>query len=611
MRWLWTAGKVSQPGEAWFLRWRTATHQLWVQPDTLGALDVFVQVEGGWFLVQGWLENEAQLRELARVDDRCSLEEVLKALWCAQGYEALSSCRGQLGIAAWDDSAKRFYAWRDALGLVPLFYSARGQARGVSTSASALVASLGLEARPHRGRQLTWLLRDVWEDGQEDFIEGISRVLPGHQLSFDAHGAHVRAWWEPSLEYEPHEDVVGLLESLLRQALLRQGLEGKMVCMSAGVDSSVIAALARDAGPAWSQVLSMVTPSLPTCDESEPIGLLEQALGVRSDRVDVSQWWPGVDAHERIEDPYAGPQFHAGSHEGKLFEYAKREHGLRGIIGGFGADEVLLCVPSLAMRRMWQGAPRTSFALTCRQQRLRWPMLRQATWVVGTDVLGARAMSWLREHLTPKRNQRQRSEAAPWHDASRWVLAQAPPHQVTQTLIHDPSLWSRCRLEMTRSWGWEFFVRTQWRHMLETGLRISSPFLETSLWEALLRQPPEALSGPSVDGAGRTLWWDKLPLRQLMARIGAPEALVWRRKERSFDKLVERGLVLEPASHARYKALAHMERLRGLELVAPEPFGEAFDAFSQAARRQYPAGAHVGSLSIWQALAGERWLGSI
>jgi len=147
--------------------------------------------------------------------------------------------------------------------------------------------------------------------------------------------------------------------------------------------------------------------------------------------------------------------------------------------------------------------------------------------------------------------------------------------------------------------------------MLETGLRISSPFLETSLWEALLRLPPEQLCGPHVDSTGQALWWDKLPLRQLMARLGAPQRLVWRRKERSFDKLVERGLVIEPDSHARYKALARQQRLQALELVSPERFGEAFEAFSQAARRQYPAGAHVGSLSIWQALAGERWLGTL
>ena len=616
MRWIMTWGQTRQLGGPWVRRWHQGSRALWVQPDALGALDVFCHYEGGWILLQGWLDNVAQLRHMVGLPASCGHEEVLLALWRQEGEQGLARCRGQLSVAAFDAAHVRLHVWRDALGLVPVWWAASASGpRGASTSASALVEALGLPPIPHEPRLLTWLLRDVWEDSQEDFIQGVRRLCPGHQLTLSAVASQVKPWWSPRCFGEdqaepqlPNAQVPEALAQALTEALQAQRLgQRSWLCMSAGVDSSVLAGLMHRAQRAPVEALSMVCPSLPTCDESQELGALERALQVRAHRVDVSSWWPGGDAlSSPLEDLMAGPSLHAGAHERAFFAWARDQLEARQLIGGFGADELLLCSPALAMRRSWQRAPWQSARQVMTRQTSRGAMLRQAGWWVGVDVLGAQAVGWLRQRLEPRRQAAARAAAAPWHDASRWVRAQAPPQAILAMDVHDPRRWASCRLQMTRRWGWELFVRTQWRHMHEVGVRLSSPYLDARVWELGLALAPEQLCGPGPHGER---WWDKRPLRELMAQLGAPAPLAWRPKLRSFDKLIERGLVIED-HQGRWRALASASRVAGPAcqvLIDGAALEAAFQAFSAAARRQFPGGAHVGSLSIWQALSARGW----
>lgn len=592
--------------------WRVTAQQgevcLWEWPAIAGSRRVVLSRPWGILGFWGWLEDEAAfIARYAR--EGGGLEAALEALYLREGAAGLSACLGQCSVALWERATDQLWAFRDAMGLVPLWW-ADGAAgvRAVGTCAQRLGQRCGLAFAPNKRRLSCWLWRDVWDEGDDDFVRGISRVKPGHRIMLDARGGvALSPTWSPRLspyvmEAAPEEVVLSGLEAALSEVVG----PGAALCVSAGIDSGVLGALLKGRG---APMISMVSPGLPTCDESAELAVLEAAQGFTVERFDVTERWPGHDgalgAVDAVEDAWAGPALHVGAHEASLFAWAKDALGATVFVGGFGADELFMSVPALAMRRLWTTRPQDALRLSLSHAELRAPMGRQLIWALGQQVLGDRALEGYRAWRAGARLSAQAAAAAPWHDASRWVLGARPAGEVVTRLIHEPERWSLVKRRFILGWGWEFFVRTQWRQQLKADARIWSPYLDRRLWEAVLRWPPELLAGVGVASAHG--WWDKVVLRRLFARLGAPDSLVWRRKVRSFDKLIERGLVVERGA----AQLGPPVRLEALGLVDVAAFSAAFDAFERAVMRQYPEGAHVGSLALWQTLSAQAWLAAL
>lgn len=557
--------------------------RLWVD-DTLNVTDdVWVEDARGWVFVRGW--------------GRGDIEAQVEHHWRARGVHGLSALDGALTIVFWCAQTRRAGVYRPALGMPPVMMMSLDGGTLWGHDPLVLCHCARTTVQPNMSHMAVALHRQTWSTQQDDALMGVRRVLPGHVAMANVRGQveHLQGW-VPNTHLIDEMTVSQACDALTEVVLdwFDDLSQPAHLCMSAGVDSSALALLwsrqRLEAGQTL-RVSSMVTPGWSSCDESEEIGLLEAHTPIESDRVDVREHSPGTMPDLWQRHWGLGPNHHAGmTHEHAFFKAACAKHRPVTLLGGFGADEALMCLPALTYRRALHDRRRRRLMLGA--PGARGGLLRQAVRSALPNTLLEFVGSF--DHRTQAR--------APWHDHRRWVrLADlfVVPEQLGQ-----PHLWGHHRWLMTQTWGWEWFVRTTWRHMLELGVYIDSPFLHRDVWAVCLRMPPEALMVPVPSGS-RLM--DKAPLRRVLERCDAPLDLRYRPKVRSFDKLIEVGLMRHMHPDEQAWIGAAIEHAVALGVIH-ETFLPIYRDFLSSCHANWPDGPHVGSLSIWRTLATAMWL---
>jgi asparagine synthase (glutamine-hydrolysing) len=172
------------------------------------------------------------------------------------GPEAVSWFRGMFAFACWDPKDRRLLLARDPLGIKPLYLarspdSESGWSIAFASELRALLASR-LLGTPHLDPHA--VANSVWNGfvvGPGTAIKGVELLWPGRLLEFDGAGKELRQqdfWLIPDRAPDPIMDEDGLA------AILEEGLTLHLasdvplaVLLSGGVDSSVVANLARRA----------------------------------------------------------------------------------------------------------------------------------------------------------------------------------------------------------------------------------------------------------------------------------------------------------------------------------------------------------------------------
>ncbi|MFO1321994.1 MAG: asparagine synthase (glutamine-hydrolyzing) [Burkholderiales bacterium] len=226
-----------------------------------------VSASGRFVIVfNGEIYNFAELREaLERTDPSLpwrghSDTEVMLAAFERWGVEAsIVRMAGMFAFALWDREARTLTLGRDRFGEKPLYY---GWSRGVFLFASelkALRAHRDFEARIDR-RALAAYGRFACVPGSDSIYAGISKLLPGHVVTFDEtrfarreSGRPVPYW---SLDEVVRcgqadrftgngEEAANALEELLRRTVRAQSVADVPLgaFLSGGIDSSLVVAL--------------------------------------------------------------------------------------------------------------------------------------------------------------------------------------------------------------------------------------------------------------------------------------------------------------------------------------------------------------------------------
>jgi asparagine synthase (glutamine-hydrolysing) len=253
--------------------------------------------------------------------------EVVGALLDVYGIRAVDRLNGMYALA-WDDGTQVWLA-RDPAGVKPLYY--RG-ARFASEIAPLLDEGAAVHG-PALGR---WLAFHV-AYGTETFFRDVYRVPAGGIVSLPE-GRVVRAG-DPALRFgEPNP---ALDEERLRKVLERAVRDatpaGRFgVCLSGGVDSSLVAALCARAG--GEAVAYHGRVDAPGCDESAYARAAAEEIGLPLVEVPVTaeaclDAWPRVVA--ALEEPVAGP--------GSVAQWLVAERAaadVRVLLSGCGGDEL-------------------------------------------------------------------------------------------------------------------------------------------------------------------------------------------------------------------------------------------------------------------------------
>jgi asparagine synthase (glutamine-hydrolysing) len=274
--------------------------------------------------------------------------EVIIHLYEEEGPGCLSHLRGMFAFALWDSTAHRLMLARDRLGIKPLHYA-------ITPDRSLYFAS---ELKSILfGNQLDRTLDLVafhncfflgFVTGERTFFKSIRRLLPGHYLLYREGELSINQYWDVRFpdcrdscsQLSDEEWSEGFLEKLQESVRLHLRSDVEMGCLlSAGIDSSAVAALASKIAPGPRQAFSLgfenpdydeITSNrlLSDYSEYELISHRAKCLNRHFSQLPRELWYQ--------EDP--GP---AGNWVTTSVLTAKASQHVKTVLCGEGADELL------------------------------------------------------------------------------------------------------------------------------------------------------------------------------------------------------------------------------------------------------------------------------
>jgi asparagine synthase (glutamine-hydrolysing) len=182
--------------------------------------------------------------------------EVLLRLYAEKGQQMLADLRGMFAFALWDHRRQGLFLARDHFGIKPLYYADDGKAIRVASEVKALVAGGHIDTEPQPAGHVGFFL---WGHVPEPFTmyRGVRALPAGSSIWVDERGvSRPSAFVElksllsrastsissAEIDAELHSALV----DTVRHHLIADVDVG--VFLSAGIDSTVLSALAAEAG---------------------------------------------------------------------------------------------------------------------------------------------------------------------------------------------------------------------------------------------------------------------------------------------------------------------------------------------------------------------------
>lgn len=237
-------------------------------------------------LFNGEIYNFRELRHRLEANGHhfrsCGDTEVLVHLYEDEGVDFVRHLVGMFAIAVWDSHRRRVVLARDRIGQKPLvFHSEPGRLMFASELKSLLAADIPCELDP---RALDEYLMYQYIPAPQTIVRGIQKLPPGHLAIYENDRLHIERYWQPDFGHEEQleetecvERVSKLLSEAVRSQLVSDVPLG--VFLSGGVDSSIVAAIARAhvAGPLRTFSVGFADP---TYDEAAFARRVAQHLGI-------------------------------------------------------------------------------------------------------------------------------------------------------------------------------------------------------------------------------------------------------------------------------------------------------------------------------------------
>ena len=266
--------------------------------------------------------------------------EVVLTLYAREGVAMLSRLRGMFGLAIWDERERTLLLARDPLGIKPLYVSAAGGSLRFASQVKALERGGAISRETDPAGVAGFLL---WGSVPEPFtIRKAVRALPAGHFLLVRDGAPSEPTPFAVPQAEPM-DPVAAVEDSVRAHLVSD--VPVAVFLSAGLDSSLIAALARRHLPEPPTTFTIRFDALEGTPEDEAPLAAEVArrLGTRHverrvGKADCADLWQGALA--------AMDQPSLDGFNTWVVSRAAHEAGLKVVLSGLGGDEVFGSYPS-------------------------------------------------------------------------------------------------------------------------------------------------------------------------------------------------------------------------------------------------------------------------
>lgn len=462
----------------------------------------------------------------------------------ASGHSGLARLAGDFAIVVWDAPAGRGLLARDHMGARALFWAQRAQGLYFASELEPLLRMLPERPGPCHGALLQWLASEPI-GGDATLYEGVHRLLPAHVLPLGGEPLEQRPYWTPRYQRPlagDRPEIVDRLRLELRNLVGRSVSPRRAggVLLSAGLDSTAIAATAVGCGNGAVRGYSAGFPGFPELDESEAVARFATELGLGGARVSAGGEGllrGGLDHLVRWGVPPVG---WADFWEQPLLARAVAD-GVERVVSGDGGDEVFGLRPHLLADLLRRGRLLEGRRLLHR--------IPGAADVTGASPLMRFAVDYGLRGAIPYRIHARavatagRGSTRPWLSApSNERLRESVDRWAWKRL--DGPLWWRSLTHLLTQRVESLGVLDHMRRRLEwAGLAGRHPFLNREAVELALRLPPELTYDPRLsrpllrDALVGTLGdslrlrvgksrFDRMVIANLMGDLGAIRALV-------------------------------------------------------------------------------------
>ncbi|MDF1573547.1 MAG: asparagine synthase (glutamine-hydrolyzing), partial [Bacteroidales bacterium] len=301
-----------------------------------------------WIVFNGeifnYIELKKDLEEKGCRFRTTSDTEVLVQLYAEYGSRCLSMLNGQFAFAIWDNKEEHLFMARDRVGIRPLFYH---HEHGVLTFASE-IKSIFENPAVERQFSKTGLLQMMtyWTTiTPASVFEGISEVPPGHYLVWNRNGLKVERFWQLRFDTQRTgrslDDLLEEFHELFTSSVrlrLRADVE-VAAYLSGGIDSAATVSYIKQVEPSVLNTFS-ITFGEKDFDESSYQGDAVKYFGTNHRSInctakDIAEHFPKVVWHSEI------PMIRTAPTPMMMLSGLVREHGIKVVITGEGADEML------------------------------------------------------------------------------------------------------------------------------------------------------------------------------------------------------------------------------------------------------------------------------
>ncbi len=195
--------------------------------------------------IYNYRELRKQLEQEGESFTSQSDTEVLLRGFARHGKAFLLRLNGIFAFALWDRTESSLLLVRDPLGVKPLYYFIDAGRLVFSSELKALLVHPF--ARTIDCEALNAFMRLLYVPSPHTILQGVSKLAPGHLLSFHQGQVTIERWWtlkegDPISSFDEAKDAVRASVSLaLRRQLVSDRPLG--VFLSGGIDSSLVLAL--------------------------------------------------------------------------------------------------------------------------------------------------------------------------------------------------------------------------------------------------------------------------------------------------------------------------------------------------------------------------------
>ena len=181
--------------------------------------------------------------------------EVIVHAYEEWGLECVAKLRGTFAFAIWDLKKKRLILARDRMGIKPLYYIDGKDYFAFASEAKAFLGLKGCWSAEINRESLELLVGFPFIPNDNALLKGVKKVPPAHFLIFEQGRITFKRYWkltknEQFTNLSFLEAAQKLEELLLESVKLRLQADVPIgILLSGGLDSSLIAALAKKVSP--------------------------------------------------------------------------------------------------------------------------------------------------------------------------------------------------------------------------------------------------------------------------------------------------------------------------------------------------------------------------